>query len=284
VEDEAAGALEPFEDAALYDWEYRRRRDDVRFYRTLADERGGPVLDLGCGTGRLLVPLLADGHLVVGVDHAPAMLARAAARLARLRPARRRRALLVRADLRRLAFAPRFAFAVAAFHGIQHLVTDAALLSFLRRVRAALVPGGWFAFDVFAPDPAFLARVDAAGSDRHWHRTLFRHPLTGRLLAYTATYAFDARRRTLLTTFHYQPVDARGRPRGPERRARLCHRQLAPTAVADLLTRAGLERLQSWSDFHGAPLETGSLPGGPSPGDPLPSNSEQHVYLARRPI
>jgi SAM-dependent methyltransferase len=272
VEDETAGALEPFEDAALYDWEYRRRRDDVRFYRMLADERGGPVLDLGCGTGRLMLPLLADGHLVVGVDHAPAMLARAAARLARLRPGQRRRALLVRADLRRLAFAPRFAFAIVAFHGIQHLVTDAALVGFLRRVRAALIPGGWLAFDVFAPDPAFLERVHAAGPDRHWHRTLFRHPLTGRREAYTATYALDAHRRTLLTTFHYQPVDARGRRRGPERRARLCHRQLEPAIVADLLTRTGFELLQSWGDFEGAPLETAALPGG----------SEQHVYLARR--
>ena len=44
-------ARDPFEDALLYDWEYRRRRDDVRFYGTLADERGGPILDLGCGTG-----------------------------------------------------------------------------------------------------------------------------------------------------------------------------------------------------------------------------------------
>src|SRR5450432_1002644 len=139
--DETAGALEPFEDAALYDWEYRRRRADVTFYRMLADERGGPVLDLGCGTGRLLAPLLADGHAVVGVDHAPAMLARAAARVARLSASRRRRALLVRADLRRLAFAPRFAFAIVAFHGIQHLVTDADLLDFLRRARAALIAG-----------------------------------------------------------------------------------------------------------------------------------------------
>src|SRR5436190_15140251 len=101
-EDETAGAREPFEDAALYDWEYRRRRDDVRFYRMLADERGGPILDLACGTGRLMVPLLGDGHVVVGIDHAPAMLARAAARVARLSPRRRRRALLVRGDLRAL--------------------------------------------------------------------------------------------------------------------------------------------------------------------------------------
>src|SRR5947199_245715 len=64
-DDETTGAQEPFEDAALYDWEYRRRRDDVRFYRMLADERGGPILDLACGTGRLLVPLARDGHRLV---------------------------------------------------------------------------------------------------------------------------------------------------------------------------------------------------------------------------
>jgi SAM-dependent methyltransferase len=273
-EDETAGALEPFEDAALYDWEYRRRRDDVRFYRMLAGERGGPVLDLGCGTGRLLLPLLADGHVVVGVDHAPAMLARAAARLARLPAARRRRALLLRADLGRLPLrpAPRFAFAVLAFHAIQHLVSDAALLELLRRARAALIPGGWLAFDVFAPEPVFLARVQAAGPERRWHRTVFRHPTSGRREVYTATYAVDPRRRTLLSTFHYQPVDALGRRRGPERHLRLCHRQLAPPEVADFLTRAGLELLQSWGDFRGAPLEA----------DGLPPTSEQHVYLARR--
>ena len=272
-EDEIAGAREPFEDATLYDWEYRRRREDLSFYRMLADERGGPVLDLGCGTGRLMVPLLRDGHVVVGVDHARAMLARAAERVARLPPSGRRRALLVRADLRRLPVeaAPRFALAIVAFHGIQHLVTDAELLGFFRSVRAALIPGGWLAFDLFAPDPEFMARVRAAGPARRWHRTLFRHPVTGRREAYSASYAFDARRGTLLTTFHYQPVDALGRRRGAERHVRLCHRQLEPSAVADLLTRAGLALLQSWGDFRGAPLEPATSGG-----------SEQHVHLARR--
>jgi hypothetical protein len=174
--------------------------------------------------------------------------------------------------VRRVAFAPRFAFAIVAFHGLQHLVTDADLLRFLRRVRAALIPGGWLAFDVFAPDPAFLARARAAGPDRRWGRTAFRHPVTGARTVYTASHRLDARRRTLLTTFHYQPVDARGRPRGAERHVRLCHRQLAPAVVEDFLTRAGLELLQRWGDFQGAPPDDPALPGG----------SEQHVYLARR--
>jgi SAM-dependent methyltransferase len=221
-----------------------------------------------------MLPLLADGHEVVGVDHAPSMLARAAARVARAPTSRRRRALLLRADLAHLPLAPRprFAFAIAAFHGIQHLVEDADLLDLLARVRAALIPGGWLAFDVFAPDPAFLRRTREAGPERRWHRTAFRHPVSGRREVYTATYAYDARRRTLTTTFHYLPVDALGRRRGPERHVRLCHRQLTPAEVEDFLTRAGLQRLQSWGDFHGSPLEAGATPGG----------SEQHVYLARR--
>jgi SAM-dependent methyltransferase len=271
-EDETAGALEPFEDAALYDWEYRRRRDDVRFYRMLADERGGPILDLGCGTGRLMLPLLRDGHVVVGVDHAPAMLRRAAQRLGRLRRATQKRALLVRGDLRRLAMEPRFAFAIVAFHGIQHLTTDGDQMRFLRRVRAALIPGGWLAFDVFAPRADLLARARAGDPARRWDRTLFRHPTSGRRTVYTASHKMDSRRRTLLTTFHYQPVDEQGRPRGAERHTRLCHRQLDPATVADFLTRAGLQLLQRWRDFHGSPLEDGSGW----------SASEQHVYLARR--
>ena len=153
---------------------------------------------------------------------------------ARAAGARRPAPLRLRGDPRqpavRRAPAP-FGFAIVAFHGIQHLVTDAELLGFLRHVRAALIPGGWLAFDVFAPDPAFMARVREAGPARRWHRTLFRHPVTGRREAYAASYAFDARRATLLTTFHYQPVDALGRRRGPERHVRLCHRQLEPKAV-----------------------------------------------------
>jgi SAM-dependent methyltransferase len=270
-DDETAGAREPFEDAALYDWEYRRRRDDVRFYRMLADERGGPILDLACGSGRLLAPLARDGHLVVGVDHSAAMLARAAARVARLPAAARRRVLLARGDLRALAARRRrFLFAIVAFHGLQHLVTDGDLLRFLRGARAALAPGGWLAFDAFVPDPAFLERVRASGPERRWARTRFRHPTTGERLEYTAAYRLDDARRTLVTTFHYLPIDARGRARGPERAARLCHRQLAPRDVAALLARARFQLLQRWADFDGTTLPLAAA-----------SASEQDVYLAR---
>ena len=245
----------------LYDWEYRRRRDDIRFYTTLADERGGPILDLGCGTGRLLVPLLRAGHTVVAVDRAAAMLSRAAARVRRLAAPLRQRALLLRGDFAALGFAPRFAFAVAAFHAVQELGTDDALLACFRGVAGALEPGGWFAFDTFAPDAGFQERDPRL----RWARTRFRHPASGERLVYSETHR--RRGEILAMTFHYQPVDGRGRPQGPERRISLQHRLLAPAKVAALLEEAGLTLIASWGGWDGQPLG---------------ADTEQHVYLARR--
>jgi SAM-dependent methyltransferase len=256
----------PYEDAVLYDWEYRRRRDDVRFYATLADERGGPILDLGCGTGRLMAPLLRAGHTVVGVDSAPAMLSRAAARIARLPASARRHALLLRADMRALALAPRFAFAIAAFHTIQHLATDAELGQFFAGAARALIPGGWLAFDTFAPDARFLARAGPARDRRRrWGTTRFAHPATGRRISYSESYRLVG--RVLHMTLHYQPVNARGRPLGRARRVLLSHRQLEPREIESLLAAAGLKLIASWGGFDGSPID---------------SLTEQHVFLARR--
>jgi SAM-dependent methyltransferase len=241
----------------------------VRFYCTLADERGGPVLDLGCGTGRLMAPLLRAGHTVVGVDAAPAMLARAAARIGRLPAPARRRALLLRADMRALAFPPRFTFAVAAFHSIQHLASDTDLARFFAGAARALVPGGWLAFDTFAPNAQFLARANPRPRERQrrWGTTRFTHPATGRRIVYSESYRQAG--RILHMTLHYQPVDGRGRSLGRARRVLLSHRQLETAEIENQLTAAGLKLIASWGGFDGRPM------------DP---DTEQHVFLAQNPL
>jgi SAM-dependent methyltransferase len=255
---------DPFEDAVLYDWEYRRRRDDVRFYATLADERGGPILDLGCGTGRLMLPLVRAGHVVVGLDRAPPMLARAAARLRRLAPPARKRALLLRADLRRLPIAAEFSFAVAAFHTVQHLATDRELRRFFMDVARVLQPGGWLAFDTFAPNAQFLARANRGG-DRRWARTRFRHPATGQRLEYSESYRHDG--RMLVSTFHYRAVGRRQHTPAADHRVDLIHRLLDPADVERLLAGTGLELIASWGGFDGRPLAP---------------PTEQYIFLCRR--
>jgi SAM-dependent methyltransferase len=270
-EDIEAGAREHFEDAALYDFEYRRRRADVTFYRRLcADrmtfDRPGPVLDLACGTGRLTVPLLRDGHTVVGVDRSAAMLARARRRVANLPKVRRARCLLVRADLRSVQFKPQFALAICAFHSIQHLTSDRELLDFFRMVAHALVPGGWLAFDVLPTEPALLAR----DPHRRWARTLFHHPLSRQRLVYSTNHSYDAATRLLHMRLYYQPVDEEGRPSGSERVVRLCHRQLAPAEVAALIAAAGFRLLARFGGFDGRPLTDGDGP-----------PADDHVYVAQ---
>jgi SAM-dependent methyltransferase len=270
-EREDAGAREHFEDAALYDFEYRRRRADVTFYRRLVADRmacgpPGPVLDLACGTGRLLIPLLRDGHAVLGIDRARPMLARARRRLARLAAVRRNQALLVRGDLRRLALAPRFAIALCAFHSIQHLIEDQDLVRFFQSAAGGLAPGGWLAFDVLPPDPRWLDR----DSDRRWARTIFRHPESGQRLVYSTNHMHDRDRRVLHMRLYYQPVDEQGRPCGAERVVRLSHRQLAPAEVRGLLEQAGFRLMAAFSGWDGRPLPVG---------DGLPA--DEHVYVAR---
>ncbi|MES1165744.1 MAG: class I SAM-dependent methyltransferase [Verrucomicrobiota bacterium] len=264
---ERAGAVEPYRDAALYDWENRHRRTDIAFYRMLADERGGPILDLGCGTGRLVVPLARDGHRVVGVDLSPVMLAGARARLGRTAHAVAGRAMLVRGDLRALPLAGRgrFPLAVAAFHTVQHFVDDGDLLAFFRGVRRAIGRRGWFAFDVFFPDPRWLSRP----FNRRFDRTVFHHPVTRQKMAYSFSHRLDAARRALHMRFFYQRLTDGGAPEGRERSVRLCHRQLPPDDVAALLRRAGLRILSRWGGFNGEPM--------PSNGA---TDTEQHVYLA----
>ncbi len=273
MQDEEAGATEAFEDAALYDWEYRRRRADVRFYRLIAEERRmdrgpGRVLDLACGTGRLLIPLIRDGHRVLGLDRSAAMLARAQARLARTGPVHRARGSLLRGDLRALPLRGGFHLAICAFHSVAHLIDDADLDAFFGGVFRALLPGGWLAFDLLPPDPHWVNR----DPERRWGRTTFRHPATRQHFVYTNNHRHDPARRSLHIRLFYQPLDEAGRPAGDEIVRRLCHRLLSPEEVAQRLTRAGLEPLARWGGFDGRPLE--------NQGD---GQDDEHIYLARRP-
>ena len=111
--------------APFYDWENARTfgRRDLPFWRRIVLKEATPVLELGCGTGRLLVPLSRAGVPVTGIDRSAEMLARAHTRACRL--PRRGRPRIVRGDVRRLPFADRSHGVVLAPYGLlQSLLTD----------------------------------------------------------------------------------------------------------------------------------------------------------------
>lgn len=136
-------------------------RPDVPFYleeaaRAARAGRPAKVLELGCGTGRILLPLARAGHAVTGLDLSPAMLAQCRAKVAAEPAAVHHRVTLHQADMRDFTVSPPapggFAIALAPFRVLQHLASPSEQIACFQAVRRHLAPGGGLVFDVFNPN------------------------------------------------------------------------------------------------------------------------------------
>jgi SAM-dependent methyltransferase len=128
-----------------------RERTDIAFFVDAAREAGGPVLELGCGTGRVLIPTARAGVEIGGVAASADMLAVCRERRAEEPEAVRSRVALVHADMRRFAIDRSFALATIPFRPFQHLLTVDDQLSCLASIRHHLVDRGTLILDVFNP-------------------------------------------------------------------------------------------------------------------------------------
>ena len=158
--------------ARLYDPWSRSVVEDVPFYVDEARRSGGPVVELAVGTGRIAVPIAADGIRVIGVDSSPGMLeiARERARLAGVD-------LDLRVgDMREPPVDERVPLVICPFRSFLHLHTDRDRRRALRAVRGLLVPGGRFVFDVFAPSHEDIAETNGRWLEREpgiWERAVW---------------------------------------------------------------------------------------------------------------
>lgn len=145
-------------DAPYYDWEHQRFDEDLQLYLGFAAASPGGILDVACGTGRTLVPLVEAGHRVTGIDSSAAMLGVARSRVERLG----KRATLVCADMRSFALRRHFGMAFVALGSFHHLASVEDQRSALRSLAAHVVPGGRLIVDLLNPSPEWLAAGDGA--------------------------------------------------------------------------------------------------------------------------
>jgi len=204
--------------APFYDWENARTlgKRDVPFWRNIALQAGGRVLELGCGTGRISLPLGRAGVRLVGIDRSEPMLTRARARTKRARLSRN--IGLIRGDIRFIPFpGPSFSMVMAPYGILQSLLRERDLKATLSEVHRVLEPGGTFGIELVADLPswkeyrkrlslkgwrgrrggAHVTLMETVRQDPARHLTIFDQEFTERRGGTTRVHRFALTFRTL---------------------------------------------------------------------------------------
>jgi SAM-dependent methyltransferase len=216
--------------ARLYDPWSRSVTEDVAFYVEEAGRTAGPVVELGVGTGRIAVPIAAEGITVIGVDSSQGMLdvCREQAELAGV-------AHLVDlrlGDLREPPVDERVRLVICPFRAYLHLPSEAERLRALRAAHKVLDSGGRLVFDVFTPGSRDIAETHG--------RWLEREP------GIFERAEWDERRRTLTLSV-----------RGPSGESTMTLAWISPPEWAALLEQAGFEVESCYGWFDRSPYSGG---------------------------
>jgi SAM-dependent methyltransferase len=241
---------EYYADPERYEAEYAPFSIDRAWYVKRAVELGGPVLELGCGTGRILFALAAEGLKVSGIDNAPAMLARARSRAVLLGADVARRVELLEAELTAFSLGRKFRSIVAPLNCLMHLLSDDDLLACLAQVHEHLEPDGRFLFDLSLPREELFE--ETGGPEGVPLRTL---SFGGVQYLQRELHVYDPDTRISATTYTFGPTACAspGACTGQTFQTSLRLRLIPPAEIEDLLERAGFALVERYGDFKQNP-------------------------------
>jgi len=182
--------------ARLFSAQYAQFEEDLRLWLHLARQAGGPILEIGCGDGRVLRALAREGFEVTGIDTNPAMLRRAGDGLPE---ALRQRVRLVEQDARFLELPDRYRLILAPCNTLASL-PDTDLAQALTRLRRHLQAKGMLAFEVPGPEQA----SDEADADEPL--AAFLEPESGHPVQVYAAQRADPANRRVDVTWRYDEL------------------------------------------------------------------------------
>lgn len=220
---------------------------DIEFYRGLARETGGPILDVGCGTGRVAVALAADGHEVVGIDLSEPMLRHAERRRETLPADVAARLSFHQADMTTLDLGRRFALVVAPSRVFQFALTTDAQRQALAALRSHMRPDARLVLDLFDPLLDHVIPTDEAAA----RGGEVVHPTTGNRVTWeVAGRAPDPARQLIVEEWAFREIDADGRVLRTDTE-RLVLRWSLRSEMRLLFELAGLNVVAEYGDFNG---------------------------------
>jgi ubiquinone/menaquinone biosynthesis C-methylase UbiE len=233
--------------APFYDWENAQTlgRRDVAFWRRAASKANGPVLELGCGTGRVSLPLARAGVNLVGIDRSAPMLERARKRILKSSNPKLLKSLdLVRGDIRALPFdAGAFRMVLAPYGILQSLIRPKDLTATLASVARVLPAGGTFGIDLVPDVPKWR---------EYENRVQLRGRAGGAQLTLVESVRQDPKRH--LTTFEQTYIERRG-SKTREHRFDLTFRTLSVRQMTRQLEGAGFRVDAVLGDYRGRPWD-----------------------------
>ncbi len=241
---------------------YSLYNEDLLFWTQLAAQFGDPSLELGCGTGRVMLALSQAGHRVIGLDWDAQVLSFA-------RQSSRGRLSLLRTDMRSFRLGAAFAFIYSPCNTYSTF-TPAERRTILRRVAAHLQPGGGFAFSI--PNPISLQQLPHAAPAEV--EDTFPHPGDGEPVQVSAAWSRSGNRFRLEWIYDHLLPDG-----SIERTiAATSHDLSGPAVYRQELQQAGLSILGAYGDYDLSPFDSQSSPylilvaryGAPLPGSAQP--------------
>ena len=235
--------------ARYYDAENAHFTDDLPLYSDLAAQTGGPILDVGCGTGRVCLHLAQEDYRVVGVDRSPEMLAIARRKTEGLHLTESLR--LVEADI--MAFAEGgFSLILLPYNALMHFTSPDDQIALLGHLRNLLTDDGHIAIDLPNAGEAFAAE-DEAGIILE---RSFIEPDSGHLLMQQSVSTLNRAEQLLDVTWIYDEILGDGTLK--RTLAPLQLRYVFPAELALMLRLCDLTPVETFGDYEQSPFADGA--------------------------
>jgi len=236
--------------ARYYDQDDGRIEEDIPMILGFAQKTGGPILDMGAGTGRLTIALAQAGYEVTGVDSASEMLAIAAQKLEEAGLSRR--VILVEMDFTEVEFDQKFGLAYCGFNGFLHLIDTEDQIAALTTWRQHLRPDGLLVIDIHNPQ---IEQLAAADGNLHLAEQ-WTDPISGHVIHKLIATEIDLADQLYIIHRFYDETG----PDGVVRRTAVTWptRILFQRELALLLQFAGYHSIRFYGDHELTPCESDS--------------------------
>lgn len=240
---------DPYRHPRLYDIEYADLDKDITHYVGIARRRGGPLLELGVGNGRIALPVARTGAEVHGVDRSADMLADLRRKVLAEQAEVQARVRFWEGDFRRLEAPTRYPTVFWPFNTLHHCESHTDLVDALTGIRRALLPDGRLFLDCYLPDPALYAR----DPDAIYGETTFNDPVTGEEIESWERSWYDPLRQVHHVTYsYYWPRSGR------QEDIALDLRVFYPQELKALVDWGGFDVIHAAGGFHGGPVRADS--------------------------